>query len=81
SEAEAFGVFFAARGLEAPRLYPMIRARMTAINGEPMAERAARSDRGRGFAEREQNLSWSAELAATPPPAACFRVGDPARLG
>lgn len=64
SEAEAFGEFFAARGLEAPRLYPMIRARMTAINGEPMAERAARSDRGRGFAEREQNLSWSAELAA-----------------
>lgn len=28
-----------------------------------------------------QATAWSAELAATPPPAACFRVGDPARLG
>ena len=25
--------------------------------------------------------AWSTDLAANPPPAACFRVGDPARLG
>lgn len=28
-----------------------------------------------------QASAWSAELAAAPPPSACFRVGDPARLG
>jgi putative ABC transport system permease protein len=40
----------------------MIRARMTAINGRPIAELRSVSDRGRGFAEREQNLSWAEEL-------------------
>ncbi len=46
-------------GLPAPRLFPMIRARMTAINGRSIDEFRPTSDRGRGFAEREQNLSWA----------------------
>jgi putative ABC transport system permease protein len=37
----------------------MIRARMTAINGRPIDEIEPATDRGEGFAEREQNLSWA----------------------
>jgi len=37
----------------------MIRSRMTAINGRPIEEIAPKTDRGREWAEREQNLSWA----------------------
>ena len=59
-----FGQFVAGRGLPKPQLFPMIRARMTAINGRPIEELRPASDRGRGFAEREQNLSWAKDLQA-----------------
>ena len=39
----------------------MIRARMTAINGTPVDKLALPTDRGHGFAAREQNLSWAAQ--------------------
>ncbi|MGE0031490.1 MAG: ABC transporter permease [Steroidobacteraceae bacterium] len=57
-----FGQFVEDRGLPKPQLFPMIRARMTAINGRPIEELRPASDRGRGFAEREQNLSWAKDL-------------------
>jgi putative ABC transport system permease protein len=57
-----FGEFVTGRGLPEPQLFPMIRARMTAINGRPIDELRPASDRGRGFAEREQNLSWAKDL-------------------
>ncbi|MGA0026030.1 MAG: ABC transporter permease, partial [Steroidobacteraceae bacterium] len=44
-----------------PELFPMIRARMTAVNGTPMEERTLEGDRARNFSEREQNLSWAAQ--------------------
>jgi putative ABC transport system permease protein len=58
-----FSRFFTTRGLDEPRLYPMIRARLTSINGRPASELALASDRARGFAEREQNLTWSESLS------------------
>ncbi len=61
-ETGAFAAFVEERGLPKPVLFPMIRARMTAINGTPVDQLSFREDRGRGFAEREQNLSWAAEL-------------------
>ena len=61
-ELEEFGQFVESRGLPKPQLFPMIRARMTAINGRPIAELRLASDRGHGFAEREQNLSWAEDL-------------------
>lgn len=54
--------FLAARGVAEPALLPMIRARLTAVNGRPVRELKLAGDRGRGFAEREQNLTWSREL-------------------
>ena len=61
SEAEDFERFIEDRGLPKPALFPMIRARMTAINGKPIEEMTFTNDRGRGFSERDQNLSWAAE--------------------
>ncbi len=59
-EVDAFRAFFTERGMTEPELFPMIRARMTAVNGTLMEERTLEGDRARNFAEREQNLSWAA---------------------
>ena len=61
-QLDEFRRFFTGRGMEDPRLFPMIRARMTALNGRPIAELPLAGDRAKNFAEREQNLSWAAEL-------------------
>jgi putative ABC transport system permease protein len=54
--------FFIERSIAAPELFPMIRGRLVEVNGRKAAELPGLEDRGRGFAEREQNLTWSAEL-------------------
>ncbi len=54
--------FLQSHGFGAPQMYPMVRARMTAINGVPAESLKVQGDRARGFVEREQNLTWSAEL-------------------
>ena len=46
-----------------PKLFPMIRARMTTINGKPIDELGLTADRAQEFAEREQNLSWARDAA------------------
>ncbi len=64
AEAEVFEQFVVDRGLPKPTLFPMIRARMTSISGRPIEEIEFTNDRGRGFSERDQNLSWAAEPQA-----------------
>ncbi len=54
--------FLKSHGLGAPQMYPMVRARMTAINGVPTDSIKFQGDRARGFIEREQNLTWSARF-------------------
>ncbi len=63
-EARELAQFVEERGIGTPTLYPMIRARMTAINDLSVSDMSFATDQARGFAEREQNLSWSAELPA-----------------
>ncbi|HYR00042.1 MAG TPA: FtsX-like permease family protein, partial [Casimicrobiaceae bacterium] len=46
------------------RLYPMVRGRIVAVNGEPF-DTAKFDTRARRLAEREFNLSWTAELPKT----------------
>jgi putative ABC transport system permease protein len=54
--------FLDAIGARTSRAMPMIRARMTAINDQPLESVKFLEDRGEGLANREQNITWSAEL-------------------
>jgi len=59
---EEFTRFLETQGARTTRMLPMIRGRLTAINGHPADD--ARGGRGgeESFATREQNLTWAAEL-------------------
>jgi putative ABC transport system permease protein len=61
-QRQALQEFLSAHGLGAPQMYPMVRARITALNGEPAQSLKSKGDSARGFLEREQNLSWSADM-------------------
>ena len=54
--------FLKAHGLGQPQMYPMVRARMTAVNAVPAESIKLKGEGGRGFLEREQNLTWAATL-------------------
>lgn len=56
--------FFAAAGLPAPRLEPMIRGRLVAINATPVTADRYADERAQHLADREFNLSWTSELPA-----------------
>jgi len=51
--------FFTQRAITPPELVPMVRARLTQINGTPVAQLQIANERGRDFLEREANLTWS----------------------
>ena len=61
--AEVDGVrqVFTAAGLAAPNLSPLVRGRLSAINGELADGRASRGQ-GRQLLNREANLTWATDL-------------------
>jgi putative ABC transport system permease protein len=61
-EHENFEKFLADRGAERARALPMVRARMTHINGKSIDEMTFASDRGKQFATRDQNITWAEQL-------------------
>ncbi len=61
-ERQSLQEFLQSRGLGQPQLFPMVRARITAINAKPAETLKFPGDAGRGFLEREQNLTWSAGM-------------------
>jgi len=61
---DAFIRYLQARGARTSRVLPMIRGRLTAINGRPVETLRFPDHRGEEFATREQNLTWSAALGA-----------------
>jgi putative ABC transport system permease protein len=65
AERDAFIRFVAELGARTTRVLPMIRGRLTAINGRAIGE-GRRGGRGEeeGFATREQNLTWTTDLGA-----------------
>ena len=62
-EVDEVGALFAANELEVPVFTPLVRARMTTINGESVKERTYPNEDGKWLANREANLSWSGELS------------------
>lgn len=56
--------FFTSYGLPAPTLYPIVRARLTAINGVAVSKIHFAEPRAQHLLNREANLSWSETLPA-----------------
>ena len=62
-EVESVAALFDANGMTEPQFTPLVRARMTTINGESVKDREYPNDSGRWLANREANLSWAAEMS------------------
>lgn len=61
-QTEALSRFFVERGVKAPLLVPMLRARLKSINDTPVEKLRVMGERGGGFLEREANLTWARQL-------------------
>jgi putative ABC transport system permease protein len=61
-ESESFAKFVEERGAQNVRVRPMVRARMTHINGKATGDIQFATQRGRNFADRDQNITWTLEL-------------------
>ena len=54
--------YFESLKLAMPELYPMVRGRLTEINGKAVRGSSFTEERAKRLAEREFNLSWNAKL-------------------
>ncbi len=71
AERDAVAAALVAAGIDEPQLTPLVRARMTHINGVAVQNYEAATERGRDELDDETNLTWSAEL----PPANQLKSG------
>jgi putative ABC transport system permease protein len=58
-EVEAMKAFLDERGMTIPRFVPLVRARMTTINGQDVTQMTFEDPQGNSWARRDANLSWS----------------------
>jgi putative ABC transport system permease protein len=58
-QRQALAEFFETAGLPAPGVYPMVRGRLTAINGRTIGAADFTDERARRLIDREFNLSWA----------------------
>jgi putative ABC transport system permease protein len=61
-ERQSLEEFLGSHGMGQPPMFPMVRARITAINSRPSESIKLHGESGHGFLEREQNLTWSMGL-------------------
>jgi putative ABC transport system permease protein len=64
AERETLAATLRGNGVESPDFTPLVRARITHVNGTPAAEHRTRSPRGRNELEDEINLTWRADESA-----------------
>jgi len=64
-ELDSVAAVFEQNGIVRPAFTPMVRARMLSVNTESVKNRDYPSEHGHRRANREANLSWSAELSAS----------------
>ncbi|QSA97627.1 ABC transporter permease [Methylococcus sp. EFPC2] len=62
TDLPAFKSFLAQEGIEASRIYPIVRGRLTAINGADAHGVARRDTPGEGAINRDLSLTWATEL-------------------
>lgn len=60
-QIQAVEDFFKQEGKPVPKLYPMVRARLVAVNGKKVTSADYQEDRARRLVDREFNLSWAAQ--------------------
>jgi len=65
SETDSVTGIFEARNLQPPDYAPLVRARMTLINGESVKDREYPAEDAQWFVNREQNLSWATYLSSS----------------
>jgi putative ABC transport system permease protein len=63
-QVTALGAFFTAHGMAQPELFPMVRGRLTAINGRAVSSNDYAEDRAKRLVDREFNLSWAERMQA-----------------
>ncbi|MCP5329015.1 MAG: FtsX-like permease family protein [Sinobacteraceae bacterium] len=62
ADRDPFVDFLQDSGARTSRVLPMIRARLTQLNGEAVDQIEFASPRGEDFAQREQNITWQDDL-------------------
>lgn len=62
-QVAALTTFLHSHGFTAPGVYPMVRGRLVAINGEPVTPERYQDEHAKALVAREFNLSWSQDLA------------------
>ena len=62
ADRDAFTQTLEQQGARFSRMLPMLRGRLTAINGEAAEARRSPEGQGRGFSGREQNVTWATTL-------------------
>ncbi len=60
-QVQPLSAFFARRGMAAPAIYPMVRGRLVAVNGQTVTAADYADERARRLIDREFNLSSSPE--------------------
>jgi putative ABC transport system permease protein len=61
-EREPLAGFLRAQGIHSAPVYPVVRGRMTAIDGVPVRTAVSKEEQDNNALHRELNLTWSAEL-------------------
>jgi putative ABC transport system permease protein len=61
-QVEPLRVFLRDNGFQPPELFPMIRGRLTAINGRPASSAHYTDDRAKRLVDREFNLSYASHM-------------------
>ncbi len=65
TERADIAAIFQANNIAAPEFVPLVRARMTTINGEDVKTRDYPTEDGRWQANREANLTWAENLSSS----------------
>jgi putative ABC transport system permease protein len=61
-QVEPLQAFFAAQRVPVPELYPIVRGRLVAVNGQPVSQDDYSEERAKRLVEREFNLSYMEEI-------------------